>query len=66
MFERVIAAICITSILAGGALGFTLIWGTPTQLMGNLFSSSLLLFIVTGSIFSIVVSLRTRNQTSKE
>jgi hypothetical protein len=62
MIERTAASICIASITIGGIFGFILIWGPQSRLLGNLLLSCLVLFLASGSIFSISTTLRARRQ----
>jgi hypothetical protein len=61
MFERIIAIICIASVLISACLGFLLIWGPQSDLLGRMFLSSILTFLATGSLFSIMTTLRRRS-----
>jgi len=57
MFMRALAILCIVSALATATLGIVLVWGSQPTLLGQMFATSLLTFLASGSIFSVLTSL---------
>jgi hypothetical protein len=58
MFDRTIAIVCIVSVLLSACLGIWLIWGPQSDLLSRLFFSSIIIFLASGSIFSVMTTLR--------